>query len=93
MKLDKIETSKAKGKRFVAIFSDPNKRVNFGSLGAYTYIDGASKLTRENYIKRHRVNEDWTKPNNAGSLSRFILWGDSTNIKSNIDAFKKKFSV
>jgi hypothetical protein len=93
MKLDKIETSKAKGKRLVAIFSNPNKTVNFGSLGANTYIDGASKITRENYIKRHRVNENWTKPDNAGSLSRFILWGDSTNIKSNIDAFKKKFSV
>ena len=47
---------------------------------------------RENYIKRHKVNADWNKINPA-SLSRFILWGDSTNINDNIEDYKKRFKI
>ena len=79
-----------------AIFKKENGRtqtINFGSQGALTYIDGATKKVRENYIKRHEVREDWTKPNNAGSLSRWIKWGDSKSINKNISEFKKKFGL
>jgi len=42
---------------------------------------------------RHRANEDWNKPDTAGALSRWILWGDSTSIQKNIADFKKRFSL
>lgn len=29
----------------------------------------------------------------AGSLSRWILWGDSINLETNIRSFKKKFNL
>jgi len=69
------------------------KTINFGANNATTFINGADEKTRANYIARHRVREDWTVPNNAGSLSRFIKWGDSKNINKNISAFKKKFNL
>jgi hypothetical protein len=86
-----IKPSKRKEKRFQAIFPD-NTTIHFGSKGASTYIDNGNKKKRENYIKRHQVNEDWTKINPA-SLSRFILWGDSSNIDKNFYDYKKKFNV
>jgi hypothetical protein len=87
-----IKPSKRKEKRFQAIFPD-NTTIHFGSKGASTYIDNGNKKKRENYIKRHQVNEDFNNPKTAGALSRWILWGDSTNIDKNISDFKKKFNV
>ena len=81
-----IKDSKAKGKRFVAIFTDDKagkskeKRVNFGlknpKIG--TYIDHGDKTIRKNYIARHEVREKkfYKDPMRAATLSRFILWGD-----------------
>ncbi len=68
-----------------------NKKIHFGSPNGYTYVDGATEKTKENFLKRHsKLNEDWTKIN-AGSLSRFILWGDSKNIETNITNYFKMF--
>jgi len=86
-----IRPSIRKDKRFEAVFPDYSK-INFGLKGGNTYIDHGDKKKRENYIKRHQVKEDWTKIN-AGSLSRYILWGDSTNITKNALDFKNKFNV
>jgi hypothetical protein len=67
--------------------------IHFGLKGGQTYIDHQDKKKRENYIKRHQVNEDWTTPYNSGSLSRFLLWGDSTDLNTNIQKFKSKFNI
>ena len=40
-------------KRFVAVFDNPRRTVHFGLLDANTYIDGADKSVRSNYLKRH----------------------------------------
>ncbi len=56
-----------------------------------TYIDHEDKNKRKNYIKRHKaLGENWNKIN-AGSLSRFILWGDSPNVEKNIKLYEKRF--
>jgi hypothetical protein len=75
----------------MAIFHD-GRTIHFGLKAGQTYIDHQDKKKRENYIKRHQVNEDWTTPN-AGSLSRFLLWGDSTDLNTNIQKFKSKFNI
>lgn len=67
------------GKRFKAVFSQNGnvgkKTIHFGSDSRNTFLDGATEEKRINYIKRHRVNENWTgKPPTAGFLSRFVLW-------------------
>ena len=78
-------------KRLVAVFPD-GKRVPFGQRGAHTYLDGASEEKRRNYIARHRVNEDWTDPKRAGTLSRYILWQERSLSRALFE-YKKRFNL
>jgi len=91
-----IKKSHLKNKKFDAILSDNkgNKKViPFGAAGYSDFIlSGGDKKKREAYLKRHAKNEDWTKINPA-SLSRYILWGNSSNMETNIKDFKKKFNL
>lgn len=95
MKLKTIKDSSRSDKRFMAVFEvdGKEKTIHFGQKGANTYIDNASDDTRKNYLARHRVNEDWSKPDTPGSLASHILWGDHKSMRENIAAFKKKFKV
>jgi hypothetical protein len=68
------------------------KTIHFGSDKSQTYVEGASKQKRDNYIKRHQVNENWNQVN-PGSASRFILWGDSTNLETNLKSFLRRFKI
>ena len=83
--------STRKGKRFTAVFDD--KKVHFGSKNGNTYIDHGDKTKRLNYIKRHQVNENFDDPFSAGSLSRWLLWGESTDLYKNLKEFRKKISL
>jgi len=86
-----IVNSKSKNKRFTAIFND-GSRIDFGLKGGLTYIDHGDNIKRINYIKRHKVNENWNKIN-AGSLSRYVSWGDSKDINVNIQDYKRRFNI
>ena len=91
-----IRNSVQPKKRFMATFTKENgktKKVNFGSKGANTYIDGADEKTKENYLKRHKVRENWDSFISPGALSRWIIWGDSKNVNKNVVAFKKRFNL
>jgi len=92
----KIVDSSKKNKRFTALFREGDKLIKviqFGSKGSKTYIDHADTVKRKNYLARHKVNEDWTKAMNAGSLSRWLLWGDNKTLASNLKSFKSKFKL
>lgn len=82
-----LRLSTRKDKRFMLVIN--GKKIHFGSANGYTYIDGATDTTRENYIARH-ANEDWNEINPA-SLSRYILWGDSHDILKNAEAYSDRF--
>jgi hypothetical protein len=86
-----IKASTRKEKRFMATFNN-GKTIHFGSANGQTFIDHGDKIKRENYINRHKKNEDWTKVN-AGSLSRFLLWGDYTTLEQNHNVYMKKFNI
>ena len=92
MRFVKLVNSERQGKRFVATFEDPKRTIHFGSEKGSTYIDHHDKIKRENYLKRHEVNENWSKVN-AGSLSAFLLWGKSTNLESNLIRYVKHFNL
>ena len=92
MRFVKLVESSRKGKRFMATFEDPKRTIHFGSKTGSTYIDHHDKVKRENYIKRHEVNENWSEVN-AGSLSRYLLWGKSKDIDSNLIRFVKRFDL
>tara|TARA_R100000773_G_C4212956_1_gene112058 strand:- start:740 stop:1015 length:276 start_codon:yes stop_codon:yes gene_type:complete len=90
----KVEKSDRKNKRFVAIFNN-GKRIHFGFKGGSTYIDHKDKEKRKNYRARHEVNEKkfYSDPYRPATLSRFILWGEATNLNQAIKDYEKKFNV
>jgi len=79
-------------KKYRAIF-DNGRHTDFGQHSADDYTKTHDKNQRQRYLTRHRANEDWTNPYKAGTLSKFILWGDSTDINVNIANYKKRFNL
>jgi hypothetical protein len=86
-----LKPSTRKDKRFMITFIEPKKTIHFGAKNGSTYIDHHDKKKRENYLKRHSVNEDWNSIN-AGSLSAKLLWGKSTNLQKNLTNYIKEYT-
>jgi len=85
-------------KRFTAIFrlhkgGKVIKITHFGQRGATTYIDGADKKKRSAFRARHKRDLETKDFKRAGYLSYFLLWGEHTTLKKNIDDYKKKFNL
>jgi hypothetical protein len=98
--IDDIIDSPLKSKRFRAIIIQNGKKsIDFGSKGAKTYIDGATDIQRENYIKRHSMNPlEKNIINNFSQitpslLSRYILWGDHRSISKNMNDLNTKLAL
>ena len=92
MKFISFEDYHRQGQRSVMVLDEPKKTLHFGSDVGSTYIDHGDKTKRENYLKRHMVNEDWDSVN-AGSLSKFLLWGKSKSLKRNLDEYLERFNI
>jgi len=88
----KLEKATDKVHKWVGIFDD-TKRVPFGAYGMSDYTIHKNKLRRDRYLQRHRAREDWTNPMTAGALSKHILWGESTDLETNVRLFKKRFHL
>jgi len=92
-----IKKSSQPGKKMMAIFSYPDttrtRTIHFGSAGMDDYTRTKDKAQRSRYLERHRRRENWQKPDSAGALSRWILWGASTSKQENIRNFKKRFNL
>ena len=89
-----IKKSDKPAKKLVAIFKNKKtkkeKKVYFGSATNKDYKEKAEKM-KKSYIARHKVREDWTNPQSAGALSRYILWNLPT-LASSIKDYKKRFN-
>jgi len=91
-----ITKSNIKNKKYKAVFYKDNKKVktsHFGSSEHEDYTIHKDKERRRLYRKRHLKD---LKTNNymmPGYLSYYILWGDSTNINTNIKKYKSKFKI
>ena len=92
MRFISLEKSNKPNKKLVIKFSDPNLTIHFGSKNSSTFLDHQDKVKRSNYLKRHKVNEDWNQIN-AGSLSAYILWGNSTDMYFNLINYLDKFNI
>jgi hypothetical protein len=86
-----ITKSDKTDKRYKAVF-DGKKTIHFGSKGGSTFLEHNDTKKKDAYLARHKVNEDWTTPYNAGSLSRWILWNKKTFTES-VNDFKKRFNL
>ena len=93
-----FKKSKSKNKKMTAVFyNKKNKKIkttHFGQAGADDYTKKKDKNQRQRYIKRHtNARENHNNYKSAGSLSRNILWGNSTSKKTNIKKYKNKFNL
>ena len=92
MRFISLEKSNKPNKKLVITFSEPNLTIHFGSKNSSTFLDHYDKTKRSNYLKRHKVNENWDQVN-AGSLSAYILWGSSTDMYTNLLNYLDKFNI
>lgn len=81
------------------VVDDKVKKIYFGASGYNDYTIYSKTLSKEeankkkdNYIKRHQVNEDWNDPLKKGTLSRFILW-NKQNIDDSLKDYLKRFNI
>lgn len=88
-----IKVSTNPEKKYMAVFSNPKKTVHFGQKNAPDYTLTGDKEQRERYRTRHKKDLETNDPRKAGYLSYYILWGDSTNIETNIRNYKKRFNL
>ena len=102
MSVEFIIPSSNKKKKITAIFYNEegkkSKTVHFGSAGSKDYTiyykeDGKKKADERKrlYIARHS-KENWTEPETAATLSKYILWFKPT-IEQGIKAYLKKFNL
>jgi len=93
MKLLSVTPSQKPEKKLDAKFETDTGRtkvVSFGAKGMDDYTKTHDKEQRARYLKRHSANEDWSKKDSPGALSRWILWGESTSLLRNIQNYKAK---
>ncbi len=95
-----VEAQAKTGKRFTAIFRIHKggkviKITHFGQRNPKqgTYIDHGDKKKRTAFRARHKKDLETKDFKRAGYLSYFLLWGDSTSLKQNIEDYKKKFNL
>ena len=95
MKL-KVVKSHLPAKKYDTIFTFDDghtKTVPFGSSQHSDFLHHKDLLRRNRYISRHSRSEHFNEPMTAGSLSKWILWGESTSLRENIRSFKKRFNL
>lgn len=95
-KLLYVEPSKNPEKTYDATFSLPSgdtKTTSFGSPSASTYLTTGDTQKRSAYRARHKQDLKTNDPTRAGYLAYYLNWGDSTRLRANIAAFKKRFSL
>jgi hypothetical protein len=88
-------TSYGSKQKYKAIFQMDNgktKTVRFGARGYEDYTTHHDKARRAAYRKRH-AHDNLDDPTTPGSLSYYLLWGESTSLNENIKLFKQKFNL
>mgnify|MGYP001477705682 CR=1 FL=1 len=90
-----IKKSTNEKKKYMATFYDGTKKVkttHFGAAGMSDYTKHKDPARKQRYINRHKTNENWDNYMSAGSLSRYILWGEPT-LRASIQKYKEKFNL
>ena len=80
---------------YTATFRDSKtgkeKKTNFGDASMDHYNVHRDKERRRRYRARHEKDLRTNDPTRAGYLSYYLLWGDSTSLKTNLTAYRKRF--
>lgn len=84
--------SKRKDKKFVAVFRNPTRTINFGSPDYEDYTTHHDPRRKLLYILRHFKNENWDNPLTAGTLSRYVLW-NKPDLEESLDDYIQRFGI
>ena len=90
-----IKKSTNPKKKYMAIFYKNKKKVkttHFGATGMSDYTKHKDKSRKRRYLSRHKDREKWNDYMSAGSLSRYILWGEPT-FRESVRKYKNKFNL
>ena len=83
-----ITKSTRKDKKNMAIINN-NKTIHFGATGYEDFTTHKDEKRKQNYITRHKKNENWTNPTTAGFYAKNILWNKPTTPASINDTNSK----
>jgi hypothetical protein len=98
-KLLNFAPSSAAGKKYMVSLETSagrSKTIHFGdsSLKDFTTHNPLEREERKRlYLARHRKTENWNDPETAGFWSRWVLWGDTPSIKTNLARTKSRFGL
>jgi len=91
-----IKKSTNPKKKYMAVFYDENKKkiktTHFGAAGMSDYTKHKDQERKKRYLSRHKKRENWNNYMSAGSLSRYILWGEPT-FRSSVNKYKQRFNL
>ena len=97
LKLITVTPSDRREKKYKAVFEKKNGKTltrHFGQKNSSTYLDHKDKSRRARYIQRHSNEiQFYNDPTRPATLSRYILWGNSTKLSEALKKFKQKFNV
>lgn len=94
MKLESVTPAGDGVHKYKAVFTNGRtKTTKFGAAGMDDYTKTHDTEQRARYIKRHSNNENWNDPTSAGALSRYLLWGESTSMVKNLQAYRRRFNL
>lgn len=86
--------------------NDPSKKWNFtfkntkstrtftrsvGAKGMMNYTQHHNKTRRKSYRQRHKKDLKTGDATRPGFISYYVLWGESTSFRDNLEAYKKRF--
>ena len=85
-----IKKSNKAGKKYDAVI-DGKKTVSFGATGYSDFTKNKDEVRKQNYIARHKPNQDWKDHTTAGFWAKNILWNKPT-VEASVRDTNKKFS-
>ncbi len=93
MKIISLRQSDRKNKKWEVIVEDGEKfhTIHFGDTRYEDYTQHGDAERRERYLNRHKSREDWENPLTAGFWSRWLLWGNSRDLMTNLRFVKRNF--
>ncbi len=96
-----LSQSPRAGKKLRATFTTDDgksRHIDFGAEGSMDFTKyskespAVAKQKKSNYLKRHAANENWSKYDTAGALSRFVLWNLPT-VEASWRDYKQRFNL
>ncbi len=95
MKLVSVRPSDKADKKYAATFEKDGrtKTTHFGQKGAEDYLQTKDKEQRKRYRERHAADLKTDDPTRAGYLSYYLLWGESTSLRQNLQAYRTRFRL